>query len=385
MQSLEMLGAQLKGFVHDDEVVYRQERQGLLQGLVEQEGAVAGVHIDVGVPLPRPSRKLPGRQRIEDSRPAALGSLQADGGDRRLAAAGRARANQDAVGLRRFLHEPREQGSVDAVVDGPREDGLVDVDLRLLRVQAGERGGRRGRRQRVVLPEAAVHVLLNEAPLTVQHRQSIVDVPVAVPRQLEGSLDFGVVGPPAACALQGAGVQHVMLGHASKNLDVQQVAEVAEGQVQRQPLPEVLVVEDPHGLRRDHFLPLGLAATGELRQRHPGPMSRVGFLHPANDLALIVGLLQPLEQAHVLAAPGAGLVLLHELRFVGHAGPRRLRRSHRAAQEELRQELRGEREPHLGFARLVGGEGANGHAVARRACVVEEVGKHGRAELGQVG
>ena len=78
MQSLEVLRAELQGLIHDHHVVHGQKRQGFLQRSMEKKCAVTGIHID--------SRM-------------ALRSSKADVCNGGLAAAGRSRADQDAVRL----------------------------------------------------------------------------------------------------------------------------------------------------------------------------------------------------------------------------------------------------------------------------------------------
>ena len=382
VKSFEVLRAELQGFVHDHEVVHGQECQSFLQRPMEKKSAVTSVHIDSRVALAHASRKLPGGQSVENARLLALRSPKADVCNGGLAAAGRSRADQDVVRIGSLLRQldrvfwilgiASSERPVDAVVDLLLEQALVDIQGNLLRVSVQGRSRRHvHRRHSVALVQGALHVLLNEAALGRKHSEGIVDVAIAVSCQLESCCHLGVIGPIAGGLLQGGGMKHEVRGHSFHNFDIQKLAHVAERQVKGHPLAEELVVQDPNGLGRDHLLPTGLAAPGELEQRLIGTTFSVRLLDPGEDLPVGVGLPQPLEQAHVIAAPGAGLVQLHELRLLRRSGPGGLQRPNGAAHEELQEELRGQQQPHLRLAGLVGGENANRHAVAGASGVIQ--------------
>ena len=66
IQAAELLRAELQGLVHHDQVVFRQDARRLRHGPVEEEGAGAGVHVDVGVALSHAACQLSGGQGVQN-------------------------------------------------------------------------------------------------------------------------------------------------------------------------------------------------------------------------------------------------------------------------------------------------------------------------------
>ncbi len=107
-------------------------------------------------------------------------------------------------------------------------------------------------------------------------------------------------------------------------------------------------------------------------------------LHPLRNGAVFIALPQELQQRHILAAPVAGLVVLHRLRLRLHARPGRLQHHHGASVAARREELREQVEPHLRLRGLVVEEHAPGHREGGRL-VVEPLPRKAVRELRRVG
>ena len=108
---------------------------------------------------------------------------------------------------------------------------------------------------------------MNDVALGSKHGQSILQEVFAAGKLLQLLSRCLLVGPDLGRQLQCACMQHVFVRNLRCNGRQQKVIQVPEGQVQGQPLSEVLVVEDAVHLGTDAFFAAALATVGEFLQR----------------------------------------------------------------------------------------------------------------------
>eukprot|EP00959_Pyramimonas_sp_CCMP1952_P202073 4225523-Pyramimonas_sp.AAC.2 len=347
---------------------------------------MARVHHDVLVLREAPTHsrgQLRGGQREEHPGVLRDGCANLAGHDGRLARAGRAQAYDRPVLLP--AHVPRgfqlllplcprgTQSEGQVLRDLPLENALQSVEPQSV-LSAFARcllaGGDHWVRRRagiVCQVELARPELLDQGALARDERLRVLDVVLRVGLLLHLLADpvggvpevvqVGGGALPVRAELQSPCLAAQARRHARGHLRDVQVRELAERDVQHNPLAEELVVVPPDGVHGHELLPAHGVVVRELLLRHvlllPGSLSPK-LLQPACDGALVRGLAQELEEAHVVAAPLALHVRLQLSCVLGAIGSHQVSeaaalRAHAPLAEVRRLQL----QDHLGLERMV--------------------------------